>query len=113
MKDYLSTIDEVLESSGYLTNTMLCAVIGIEETNVQLMQVAGRNFIYLLCDKGEVIYAGRTRNLYARMLFHKMYKEFTDIILLEYSADEIPAVEKQIVKLLKPKLNRCWVHYGT
>lgn len=113
MKDYLSTTEEILQSSGYLTNTLLCAVIGVSEVNVQIMQVAGRNFIYLLCDKDEVIYTGRTRNLYARLLFHKMYKKFTDVILLEYSADDIPEAEKQIVKLLKPTLNRCWVHYGT
>lgn len=113
MKYYLSTTEEVLQSSGYLTNTLLCAVIDISEANVQLMQVAGRNFIYLLCDKDEVIYAGRTKNLYARLLFHKMYKKFTDIILLEYSANDISDAEKQIVKLLKPTLNKCWVNYGT
>ena len=113
MKDYLSTTEEILQSSGYLTNTLLCAVIEISEANVKLMQVAGRNFIYLLCDKDEVVYAGRTRNLYARMIFHKMYKKFTDVILLEYSTDDISDAEKKIVKLLKPTLNRCWVHYGT
>jgi hypothetical protein len=112
MENFLTQTEKILQSSGCLTNTLLCAVINIDETDVRLMKVSGRSFIYLLCDKSEVVYAGRTRNLYARMLCHKMYKKFTDIILLEYSSNEISKVEKQIIKLLKPKLNKCWVDYG-
>lgn len=106
------TTKEILESNGYLTNTLLYAEIKISEINIQLMRVAGRNFIYLLCDKDEVIYTGRTRNLYESLVFHKMDKKFTDVILLEYSADDISEFEKQIIKLLKPRLNRWWVLYG-
>lgn len=113
MKDYLMATEKILQSSNCLTNALLCAVIEVSEANCRLMQVGGRNFIYLLCNNDKVIYVGRTKNLYTRLIWHKMYKSFTDIILIEYSINDISNAEKQIIKLLKPTLNRCWVHYGT
>jgi len=112
MKDYLGKIEKEMMSSGYLEKSLKRAVIEITEVNIQLMQVSGRYFIYLLCNKDEIIYAGRTMNLYARLISHKMYKKFTDVIIIEYSSDNILFMEKQIVKLIKPTLNKCWVTYG-
>ena len=50
-----------------------------------LEKVKGRHFVYCLMKQGEVIYVGRTCNLYTRLSQHKYRFLFDEIYLTEYN----------------------------
>lgn len=50
-----------------------------------LEKVKGRHFVYCLMQKEEVVYVGRTSNLYSRLSYHKYRKKFDEIYLTEFA----------------------------
>ncbi len=101
-----------LESVGYLDNAINGCTIKRDEINTILKVVKGRYFVYMLITKGIVLYVGKSRNLYLRLLSHKSSRWFTKILLIEYEVADYSEMEKQIIKLIQPKYNNCWVKYG-
>lgn len=109
----LQPIIHKLQSTDVLTDAVNCVIIKHGDINVQLMRIVGRKFIYMLCMDNIICYIGRTRNLYDRLTHHKMYKEFAEVMLIEFTCDDRMAViERRLVQMLQPVLNKCWVKYG-
>jgi predicted GIY-YIG superfamily endonuclease len=92
---------------------ILCAVISWSEITQKLNKVRGRYFVYLLLNNDEVIYVGRSFNLFPRLSWHKYRKNFKHVYLAEYETyAECCQAEKQITKYYSPVENRLWVNYG-
>jgi excinuclease UvrABC nuclease subunit len=74
--------------------------------DVSLMEDRNKFFVYLLILNGEIVYIGRTTNLYSRMNSHKHKKDFTKVIMFEYNSyKEICKVETTLIKIYKPFYN--------
>ena len=56
-----------------------------EDITKPLEKVKARHFVYCLMKQDEVIYIGRTRNLYVRLSQHKYRFSFDEIYLTEYN----------------------------
>ena len=79
----------------------------------KLNKARGRYFVYLLIKNDDVIYVGRSFNLFSRLSYHKYDKDFDAIYLCEYKTYlQCCFHEKQITKYYKPILNLLWVKYG-
>lgn|SRR5690554_3971021 len=105
---------ENIDNHPAFANAMLCAVISRSEITQKLNKVKGRYFVYLLLKDDEVIYVGRSFNLFCRLSWHKYRKDFKDVYLAEYETyAECCQAEKQITKYYSPVENKLWVNYGT
>lgn len=94
-------------------NTLLEVIIDWSEITQKLNKVNGRYFVYLLINDNEVIYVGRSFNLFCRLSWHKYRKHFDKIYLAEYQAyNECCQAEKILTQHYKPIHNRLWVVYG-
>ena len=84
------------------------ATFSMEKTDIDVSLMEDRNkfFVYLLTLNGEIVYIGRTSNLYSRMYSHKYKKDFTNVLLFEYNSyKEICKVENTLIKIYKPIYN--------
>ena len=84
------------------------ATYTMKKTDIDVSLIEDRNkfFVYLLILSGQIVYIGRTSNLYSRMYGHKYKKDFTDVILFEYNSyKEICKVENTLIKIYKPICN--------
>lgn len=84
-----------------------------KEININLMKANGRNFVYLLEKNKNVIYVGRTKRIYDRLVSHKSKKDFDKIALLEFiDKGQCNEAEYYFIKYYKPSLNKVWVTIG-
>ena len=68
-----------------------------------LNKVKGRYFVYLLINKDDVIYVGRSFNLYSRLCSHKYQKKFDSVYLEEYKTyAQCCQAEKYLIKHYYP-----------
>ena len=103
-----------VELNSHFGKPVLCAVISWAEIIKKLYKVKGRYFVYLLANDDEVVYVGRSLNLYCRLSWHKYRKNFDKVYLAEYETySECCQAEKKIIKYYSPVENRMWVDYGT
>ena len=63
-------------------------------------------YVYLLWDKGEVVYVGQTFNIKTRIQAHLKSKEFKQVSLIECTKEDIDEVENHNITTLKPKYNK-------
>lgn len=105
MKKYLKEILDKLNAINVLEKSLTSCVIDRSDINVRLLQLHRRSFVYILCDKSEIIYIGRTRDLYTRLTTHKMYRFFDEIILIEFNTEDVNKYEKILIKLFSPTYN--------
>jgi hypothetical protein len=87
--------------------------INRNEITLPLMKVNGRYFVYILKKNEEVIYVGRTKRIYDRLVSHKSKKDFDKVALIEF-IDEGHSrdCEYYLIKYYKPSLNKLWVTIG-
>lgn len=79
----------------------------ISDFNISWMDYKGRFFVYFLMDEDEIIYVGRTRSLYERIVCHKQSYEFNRFGLIEYNTYEESLIEERDwIKYHQPKFNR-------
>lgn len=94
-------------------NPIMEYIISWAQITQKLNKVKGRYFVYLLIKQDEVIYVGRSFNLFCRLSWHKYRKDFKDVYLAEYETyNECCKAEKQITKYYSPAHNLLWVKYG-
>jgi hypothetical protein len=104
---YEKKVDEQIEKA-YLT----CR-FDRNEININLMKANGRNFVYLLEKNEDVIYVGRTKRIYDRLVSHKSKKDFDKIALIEFiDKGQCGEAEYYFIKYYKPALNKIWVTKG-
>jgi len=73
------------------------------EITKRLQKVKGKYFVYLLISKDDVIYVGRTLNLYSRLCYHKYDKQFDSVYLEEYKTyPQCCQAEKYLIKHYYP-----------
>lgn len=83
------------------------------QITLDLMKVTGRHFVYVLQKNQNVIYVGRSSNLYSRLVSHKSKKDFDVIMLYEYTDQgQCRDCEYFGIKHYKPTLNKIWVTIG-
>ena len=88
-------------------------ILNRNQITLDLMQVTGRHFVYLLQKNQKVIYVGRSSNLYSRLVSHKSKKDFDVIIIYEYDEkSQCGDCEYFGIKYHKPILNKIWVTKG-
>jgi len=96
-----------------MKNPVFEATISWSEITNSLKKLKGRHFVYLLLKGSEVIYVGRSSNLYNRLVWHKYRKDFINIHLAEFKTHlDCRHAEKKIVKYYLPEKNIVWVKYG-
>jgi hypothetical protein len=87
--------------------------INRDEIILALMKANKRHFVYLLEKNNQVIYVGRSSNLYSRLMSHKSNKDFDSIKLIEYiDRSQMVDAEFYFIKYHNPVLNKLWVTYG-
>lgn len=87
--------------------------INRNEITLPLMKVNGRYFVYILKKNQEVIYVGRTKRIYDRLVSHKSKKDFDKIALIEFiDQGQSRDCEYYLIKYYKPSLNKLWVTTG-
>lgn len=78
----------------------------ILDFNVSWMEYKGRFFVYFLVSNDEIIYVGRTRSLYERIVCHKQSYEFDKFQLIEYNTYEESLIEERDwIKYHQPRFN--------
>ena len=83
------------------------------QITLDLMKVTGRHFVYVLEKNQNVVYVGRSSNLYSRLVSHKSKKYFDVIMLYEYTdKGQCSDCEYFGIKHYKPMLNKIWVTKG-
>jgi hypothetical protein len=69
------------------------------EITKRINKVKGRYFVYVLINKENVIYVGRSFNLYSRLCLHKYQKQFDSVYLEEYKTyAQCCEAEKYLIK---------------
>ena len=87
--------------------------INRNEITLPLMQANGRYFVYILKKNENVVYVGRTKRIYDRLVTHKSKKDFDKIALIEYLDEgQLRDAEYYLIKYYKPFLNKVWVTIG-
>jgi hypothetical protein len=87
--------------------------INRDEIILALMKANKRHFVYLLEKNNQVIYVGRSSNLYSRLMAHKSNKDFDSVKLIEYiDRGQMVDAEFYFIKYHNPVLNKLWVTYG-
>jgi hypothetical protein len=61
--------------------------------------------IYLLWDGNEIVYVGRTTNLFSRATNHQVDKQFDRIQFVKMPRDRQDIYEMELIKELRPKYN--------
>jgi len=88
-------------------------ILNRNQITLDLMKVTGRHFVYVLKKNENVIYVGRSSNLYSRLVSHKSKKDFDVIMLYEYTdKGQCRDCEYFAIKHYKPFLNKVWVTIG-
>lgn len=94
-------------------NTILKVVINWSDITHKIHKVKGRYFVYLLANGNNIVYVGRSFNLFCRLSWHKYRKKFSKVYLAEYETyKECCEAEKKLTKYFSPIENRLWVIYG-
>lgn len=105
-------LSKIVKDCSYLNCVINHAILEIEDFSTKWMRLKNRFFIYILIDNYKIIYVGRSENIYERMVQHQADKQFTHIILLEYSyLEDMYFFEKKIIKHFRPNLNILWIKY--
>ena len=105
---YAKKADEQIE------NSLETFKFNRNEICVALMRANGRNFVYMLEKNKEIIYVGRSKRLYDRLVSHKSKKDFDTVLLIEYQENSQSVdAEFFLIKHHRPILNKLWVTYGT
>jgi hypothetical protein len=87
--------------------------INRNEITLPLMRANGRHFVYILRKNEDVIYVGRTKRIYDRLVTHKSKKDFDKVALIEYlDQGQSRDAEYYLIKYYKPALNKVWVTTG-
>jgi hypothetical protein len=73
--------------------------------NQSFNKYKGKHFVYVLENNGEPIYIGHTKNVYTRLVDHKMTYNFTNFWLFEYDKKIILEKERAWIKLFQPTFN--------
>lgn len=83
-----------------------CAIMNVKEINVQLNNLNGFPYNYILCLADEIIYIGYSSSIYTRLFCHKHSKNFDKIIIVEFTnKKQALFMEKKLIKQYKPKYN--------
>jgi len=89
----------------------LCgAYLSRKQINSRLRALEGRHFIYFLVHNKEIIYIGKSHNLYLRLLQHRTYKKFDYVYVLEFESCDVCKMEKIIIQTFTPKYNNMWAN---
>lgn len=76
------------------------------EITQRINKVKNRYFVYLLINKDDVIYVGRSFNLFSRLSWHKYRKQFDSVYLEEYKTyAQCCEAEKYLIKYYIPTEN--------
>ena len=87
--------------------------INRNEIILPLMRANGRHFVYILKKNEDVIYVGRTKRIYDRLVTHKSKKDFDKVDLIEYlEQGQSMDAEYYLIKYYKPAFNKVWVTIG-
>lgn len=75
---------------------------------VDLNNLNGKFFNYVLCLDNDIVYIGYSANIYLRLVCHKQYiRNFNKILLIEFDNKKLAMNnEKELIKYFIPKLNR-------
>ncbi len=89
--------------------------IGIVPTKIQGVKSLNRvpkneytsgHCVYFLCYKGEVVYIGRSENVFRRIQGHLGDKQFDDVFYVNVKPDQLSVVETSLIAELSPKYNK-------
>lgn len=105
---YLSDICDQIEENKIFRHCATQDIIPASKLSSKLRQMFGKGFIYLLCDGSNVIYVGKTKNIYNRLFDHKYTKKFTDVILLGFNL-YLKDAEFMYIRQFMPTQNIHWV----
>lgn len=63
--------------------------------------------VYLLLDKGEVVYVGMSRSHITRLYQHRSRSEkiFDSVAMIACSAEDVAKLERQLIAMLSPRYN--------
>ena len=76
-----------------------------DQFNCHFQKYKGRNFVYVLENGEQIIYIGHTKNLYTRIIDHKMNYNFTKFYIFEYDKYILLEKERAFIYLFQPEFN--------
>ena len=76
-----------------------------EQFNQSFNKYKGKHFVYVLENDMEIIYIGHTKNIYTRIVDHRMTYNFTNFWLFEYDEKLVLQKEREWIKSFQPAFN--------
>ena len=76
-----------------------------EDFNYSFTKLKAIHYVYILEKDNSQIYIGHSKNIYSRIVQHKMSFDFDTFYLIEYDHYNVLNVEREWIKLLQPKYN--------
>lgn len=76
-----------------------------EDFNQSFNSLKGKHFVYSLEKNDYQIYIGHSKNIYSRIVQHRMSFDFDNFYLIEYDHYNVLWAEREWIKLMQPKYN--------
>jgi hypothetical protein len=76
-----------------------------EDFNQKFNRLKGLHFVYILELNNNTIYVGHSKNIYSRIISHRMKYKFDKFFLIEYDDYNVLNCEREWIKLLQPLYN--------
>jgi len=81
-------------------------IIYYDEINTSLIKLKGIYIVYMLCETRNIIYIGKSKNIYKRLKEHKYQKNFKYVVLIPCVNSEYAFyIEKLLISNLDNKFN--------
>jgi len=87
------------------TSSLPKALRTMEHQLYEWTHIEGVSCVYFLCNKGEVVYIGKTTSLGIRLASHIFNKEFTKTFYIKVPKSELSKTELAFIRILRPKYN--------